>query len=421
MIQAAHIADKPVAREERIASLDLLRGIAVLGILLANVTAFGHPDLAYYWPGALPGGGTAGDRIAWLVQFLLVDGKFRGLFTILFGAGLVLFVERAGASERAVWLQVRRLFWLALFGLAHLFLLFRGDILFSYACAGIVALFAISMPGRTALTIGIAWALAGAAMQFPVYGTGLLLDIYPGAVGQETAGVYREFQATRVQDAEQMRQMFSAGSYSEIVNFRWLDKAPGLAEDFIANFYDTIPLMLVGMGFYRLGVFDTSVGRFSTRAWAMAAFLVGLAGNLAAGLFALHHGLTLYVTQFVFFVASPLANIPMLVGGIYLLAQLARKPRDDWLTMRLAAAGRMAFSNYIGTSAVMMLIFQGWAGGLFGQLHKVELLVPLALGWGLMLAWSAPWLRFFRHGPLEWLWRCLTYWRLFPMRRDPVN
>ena len=81
----------------------------------------------------------------------------------------------------------------------------------------------------------------------------------------------------------------------------------------------------------------------------------------------------------------------------------------------------MAFSNYIGTSAVMMLIFQGWAGGLFGQLHKVELLVPLALGWGLMLAWSVPWLRFFRHGPLEWLWRCLTYWRLFPMRRDPVN
>ena len=77
----------------------------------------------------------------------------------------------------------------------------------------------------------------------------------------------------------------------------------------------------------------------------------------------------------------------------------------------------MAFSNYIGGSAVMMLIFHGWAGGLWGQFHRDGLLAFVLLGWVLMLAWSKPWLERFRYGPLEWLWRCLTYGKRFPFRR----
>jgi uncharacterized protein len=78
----------------------------------------------------------------------------------------------------------------------------------------------------------------------------------------------------------------------------------------------------------------------------------------------------------------------------------------------------MAFSNYIGTSILMMLVFRGWAGGFYGELDRVALLAAVLLGWAAMLAWSRPWLAHFRYGPLEWIWRCLTYWRLFPMRRE---
>ena len=109
----------PVRPAARLHGLDLIRGIAVLGILLANVTAFGQPDVAYYWPPAIAGGMRQSDAWVWLVQFVAVDGKFRGIFAILFGAGMVLFVDRYGDYERALGLQVRRLLWLLLFGLLH--------------------------------------------------------------------------------------------------------------------------------------------------------------------------------------------------------------------------------------------------------------------------------------------------------------
>ena len=121
---------QPVRRAERLASLDFIRGVAVLGILFANITAFGHPFLAYYWPEALPGGGNAADDWIWLFQFVLVDGKFRGLFTILFGAGMILFMERAWQRGHSLGLQARRLAFLMVFGFLHFALLFLGQHLF---------------------------------------------------------------------------------------------------------------------------------------------------------------------------------------------------------------------------------------------------------------------------------------------------
>ncbi len=90
---------------------------------------------------------------------------------------------------------------------------------------------------------------------------------------------------------------------------------------------------------------------------------------------------------------------------------------SGWLVERISAAGRAAFTNYIGTSLVMLLVFHGWAGGLYGELGRSELYLVMFATWALMLLWSKPWLARFRFGPLEWLWRCLTYWRIFPLRR----
>ena len=133
---AAGTPDQPVGAGERIVTLDFVRGIAVLGILFPNIVAYGNVTLAYNWPKALPGGPEPFDVAVWLFQLVLIDGKFRGLFTLLFGAGMMLFMERAWARGATRRLQARRLFWLALFGLAHFYLLWTGDILFMYALAG---------------------------------------------------------------------------------------------------------------------------------------------------------------------------------------------------------------------------------------------------------------------------------------------
>ncbi len=407
----------PVTGKQRIVALDLMRGIAVLGILLANITAFAHVDLAYYWPPALPGGANEGDKLVWLAQFVLVDGKFRGLFSILFGAGLALFVERAGRFDRAVWLQARRLFWLALFGLAHFTLLFNGDILFAYATGGLVALLFLLLDGRRLLSIGIAWALLGGGMMVLSYEGIARAELGAGNVPAEAIQYYKDFWDNRLAMAALQEQLVSTGSYWDILRYRVLGESAGLGSQFTTNLYETVPLMLMGMGFYRLGLFRPAPETPHWQGLALAAVALGLAGNLATGLFVYWHDFPPFTTQLGFFGFSLLFNVPMLAGGIPLLARWAGRSREGWLQRRLAAAGRMAFSNYVGTSLVMMLVFHGWAGGLFGTLHRVELFPVVLLGWALMLLWSQPWLARFRHGPLEYLWRCLTYWRAFPFLR----
>src|SRR6476620_4601702 len=133
---AGSMPSEPVGRTERILALDFIRGIAVLGILFPNIVAHGDAILSYFWPPNLPGGAREVDKVVWLFQLVLIDGKFRGLFTLLFGAGMMLFMERARGRGATRWLQARRLLWLALFGLVHFFIIWTGDILFLYAVAG---------------------------------------------------------------------------------------------------------------------------------------------------------------------------------------------------------------------------------------------------------------------------------------------
>ncbi|MFC3100355.1 DUF418 domain-containing protein [Altererythrobacter lauratis] len=414
----------PVPLQERLVALDLMRGIGVLGILLANVTAFAHVDLAYYWPGALPDGGNVADRWIWLAQFVAVDGKFRGLFTLLFGAGLLLFVERAekrmAGHARAVRLQVRRLALLALIGLVHFGLLFHGDILFTYACGGLGALFFLRLPAERLLAIGLIWALLGAGLQAMAFLAPALAETghQPAATG--VAEYFAAFWQEQVDEAAAQAVVMAQGSYADVLRYRLAEQAGLLVFYVQLAFYETIPLILIGMALFRSGSFAGNTAADSnalvSRKAAGVLVAAGLAGNLAAGLWVMGQGFSPYVTQFAFFGLGPLANIPLLLGGAILLAEWAARPREGWLAERLTLAGRMALSNYVGISLVMMLVFQGWAGGLFGTMHRAELLLVVLLGWALMFGFSRIWLARFRQGPLEWLWRCGTYGRIFANR-----
>lgn len=419
---ATATSDRPVSGAERIVALDFIRGVAVLGILFPNVVAHGYPMLAYYWPEALAGGATVFDRWIWLFQFVLIDGKFRGLFTLLFGAGIYLFMERAWARGATMRLQARRLLWLALFGLAHFFLIWSGDILFLYAFAGFAVLPMLGWTARKQLRVGLVWYVVGALAFAAVLGGQASLEAEPRAQAEqpEAYAQLRKAMAETFADATDTTGVMRNGSYLEVVAHRARSEGPGLAKMPFVALLETIPLMLVGIAVYRMGLFSGGFDR--ARMWrrGWGGFAGGALLSLPLGLWAMQAGFPLMLTQFVFNGAPQLLHLPMVLGLAALLTLWASSAASTFLGSRVVAAGRAAFSSYIGSSVVMMLVFQGWAGGLYGELHRGGLLLVVLATWVLMLVWPAPWLSRFRYGPLEWLWRCLTYGKRLPFRRSPA-
>ena len=409
----------PAAAGDRIDSLDFIRGLAVMGILAANIVAFGQPFAAYMYPDAFAVPHGPVDDGLWVAQFVLIDGKMRGLFTLLFGAGLMLFMERAWAKGATRWLQARRLFWLGLFGLAHFYLLWRGDILFLYAVAGSVALLCLRWGVKAQLTLGLLGYLAGAIF----YAASMT---FPYAIAETDFGKQVQFAETRdelsstrsgeLADGRAEIAVIGGGSYADYVRHT-VEKHGSQPFSFLFLFlFETLPLMLIGMALYRMGLLDGSGDRTRIARWGWAGVIVGTALTVPIALWAHGQGLTYWSTLAAFMGMSPLPRLPVVIGLALLLALWGARARG-WLAERVRAAGRAAFTNYLGTSLVMLFVFHGWAGGLFGELGRAQLYLVVLAAWALMLAWSKPWLERFRYGPLEWLWRCLTYGRMFPLRR----
>ncbi len=394
-----------LAPPARIASLDLVRGVAVLGILAANIVGLGQPMVAYGWPGGfLAPPGPFADEL-WGAQLVLVDGKFRGLFTLLFGAGLVLFHERAEEAGHGSLLLARRLAWLAAFGLLHWALLWRGDILLSYAIAGLVALPFLGWPAGKQAALGLAGYLVGAAVLLAVAATVAAID--PGSL--------REARAEDLADGAREAALMAGGNHMAVIAHTLRQHPGDLAASALWALFETLPLILVGMGLVRMGLFDGGMNPRRQLGWGAAAWLAGTAVTAAIAARAMAGGIG-YADSLI---APALAAFPVLAATLGLLALLALwgQRADGWLARRLGDAGRCAFTNYLGASALALAVFSGWGLGLFGKLGRVELYGVMLVFWAVMLAWPGWWLARFRHGPLEWLWRCLTYGRRMPFKR----
>ena len=408
----------------RLVTLDFIRGIAVLGILYANIVGYAQPAVTSVWPGALPEPMSLADRIVWFVQFLLIDGKMRGLFAVLFGAGLVLFTEAKGNA-----LQWRRLAWLGLFGAAHYFLLFRGDILFSYALCGMVVLVigAHRLPAATALALGVAFYVLGAVFQAQPFFAALPEESAALAACADAArciaaggeDAYWANYAGVLGDAARETAVMRGGLWG-IVGYNWTEHGTGLLSGGLMALCESFPSMLIGIGLYRAGLFDGGFDGDRDRRllrWGLAGIAAGLLLTAPLAVWLVRAGDPFYLTFMIALGPAQIARLPMVLGLAAWLAWLAPRAADTALGQRLIAAGRMAFSNYLGTSLLMAMIFQGWGLGFFGEWGRAVLLLPMLFGCAVMLAWSRPWLARFAYGPLEWLWRCLTYGRIFPLKR----
>lgn len=396
-------------------SLDALRGVAVLGILLMNISAFALPAPAYINPRAW-GGTSTPDLALWLASFVLVDGKMRALFTMLFGASTLLIVTRADAAGRdGAALQRRRLGWLFGFGALHYLLLWSGDILMLYALCGFIALFFVELRISTLLVIALALLSAGFALWY----ADLAIISAQVAAGGRTAAAMLSDLGEPGAPALAAEVALMHGSYGAIVADRIAHVSAPLIQ-FVTNAPESLGLMALGIAALRSGFLT---GDWSPRAYARlaaAGLFIGLVAMVALAIHVAHHGYATMLTARAMIVWAYPLRLPLAVGLAALIMLAVRRWPTSAAITRLAAAGRMAFSNYLLTSLLMTSVFYGYGLGWFGLLSRAQAYALVPLVWALILIWSPLWLAYFTHGPFEWLWRCLTQARITPLRRRQI-
>lgn len=405
---------------DRITTLDVIRGVAVMGILLLNIVAFGMPEAAYFNPRAY-GGDTGIDLGVYLINFVLFDGKMRGLFSFLFGASTLLVIERAearGASAARV--HYARMLWLLVFGLVHLYLIWWGDILHHYALVGLLLFFVRDWPVRRLIAVAIGLIAA----EMLVIG-GLPLSV----AAREAAAARPHATAKDIARRQSMEDSFGKpapdaiakelrayrGSYADTVAARTEDGPGPVIGTLMFVGLETLAYMLFGMAMLKAGMLrgEWPVERY--RRWLVIGFGIGIPAYVAIAGYLVASGFTAFSVALGVITLPTLFRPFMIIGWASLIALLART--RGALVDRIAAAGRMAFTNYLMTSLICSTIFYGYGLGLFGYLGRAQLYLVVFGMWALMLLWSKPWLDRFRYGPFEWLWRSLSRGRLQPMAR----
>jgi len=433
---------EPVAAAERFFAVDVLRGFALLGILAMNIVGFGWPGVAYSDP--FRGAGFDGlDRGVWFFNHTFFEAKMMTIFSMLFGAGLVLMDQRAekrGAKIRGVY--YRRVLWLLAIGLVHSYLIWWGDILVLYAECGLFLYFFRNLRPWLLITLGL---LALSVLAPLVLGFGAGLDSMRAAstryeaqvkAGEKHRGVdhmLHDFWTENLRDEvfpspekkakDWDKEMTDyRGGYVGIVKHR----APDLLKEQTFGFlfgggFFAMSRMLVGMGLMKLGVFSAQRSRRFYLWMVGLGYGIGLPLMVFDGIELIQHTFSVDYMIHGGVLYNLFGSLVVALGHVGMVMLIVQSGAIGWLTRRLAAVGRMALSNYLTHSIVCTTLFYGYGFGLFGQINRVGLAAIVLTIWIFQLIVSPIWLKYFRFGPAEWLWRSLTYWRIQPMRLAPAG
>lgn len=405
---------------DRIVTLDIVRGVAVMGILAMNIVAFAMPMAAYMNPLAYGSEGAI-DFASYAFNFVLIDGKMRGLFSFLFGASMLLVIQQAEAKgENPAAVHFRRQLWLLLFGAIHFYFIWFGDILFGYAVIGMVAWFFRAKSPRTLIVIGAALVLLQFAMMASMAAgvRDLSQQMADGTANAETLRQWREMTAwVRIPTPSELSEQMGLilGPWSGVVHNQ-LTKH--LADPLVFSVMfgpETLAYMLFGMAALKSGFFT---GQWSDEEYSRAAlrgFLIAIPFYLIL-VWLIFRSTFSETALFAYSMVMTVLLRPFVIAAIAALIILLTRDHGR-LTQRIEAAGRAAFTNYLGTSILMTALFYGWGLGLYGDLSRAQLWLVVIAMWVLMLAWSKPWLERYRYGPFEWLWRSLARWKVQPMRK----
>jgi len=398
---------QPVAAGVRVQTLDVMRGVAVLGILAVNAAAFALPMNATMAPEQSPFPLSGSSATAyWLVEVFFRQ-KFVTLFSMLFGVSIFLVGgERKDAARGRV--LRRRLMWLALFGVIHGAAFWYGDILLLYAWSGLFVMLMRSMPARPLILFGIAATLALATMQavtmwLTVNGPAELVEamnndsmaLADGAVAASIAAYRSGWPAALIENLKAWGILQSASLFGYV--------------------FATVPLMMLGLGLFKAGFFHA---RLPNRVY-VALIAVGAAVLTLLGLLEWREVMAGPGVEATHGWAEVVASYPIFIALAYASGLIMLTSRGvGWVRRIFAPVGQMAFTNYLTQTLIMTTLFyMPWGPRLMGQVDYPGQWAIVVAVWALQLIWSPLWLSRFRMGPLEWLWRRLSYGHDLPLRR----
>jgi len=424
----------PVTASQRINSVDIIRGVALLGILLINIVCLGLPNPAYHDPTAA-GGATGLNLRVWEINSLFFEGTMRALFSMLFGAGVILLtgrLEKRGGGVEVADIYYRRTIWLLVFGIIHGYvLLFPREILYDYGLMGLFLFPFRKSPPKWLILASVLLMFGGTALNIKAsHG----LDKLHNKAQEAQAAKDQGSTLTKEQKgnlARWERRLKVDKPSQEALGERIKDHHKGyfgVARALVGvntrvqsryayrnDPWDILSMMLLGMALFQLGVFQAKLKPWQYGLMVLLGYGIGIPINLweiatiEGGDFSVLAFSDSWRTYLIgrFFVAFGHIGVIMLFcqwGGL------------SFLRKGFAAVGRMALTNYIMQTVICNLIFLGFGVGLYGKLQRYELYYVVFGVWAFQLIASPIWLKYFRFGPLEWAWRSLTYKKLQPFR-----
>jgi len=429
---------RPVDTTERIKSIDAIRGFALLGILMMNIPGFGiNWD---FWYGMMHGPRAGKDYYTFAIVMTVFEGTMRGLFSMLFGAGMVLFMlnkkDVPGKPPVAEY-YYRRLLWLVFFGLINCFvILWFGDILFFYGLCGMLLFPFRKMNPKWLLVIGLAcvsfamikqeWGYSELREKRASYREAIVAKKENKTLTPEqqgAIGTWEQMEKNQKPDTtysnDNLRKM--RGNYWSVFN-QLLPQNAGFEVDYMYNDpWDMLCMMFIGMALFGWGFFSNKLKTSTYLMWMLIGYGIGIpvAWMIFDNSWMNPLGLGYYVDHWR--VSHDLfrefRRIPITIGHASLLMLVYRSKLVPWLMRALANVGQMAFSNYLMQSIICTFFFYGYGFGNYNKLRFHELYYVVFAVWIFQLIFSSIWLRYFRFGPFEWVWRSLTYWKKMPMRK----
>lgn len=427
---------RPVARIERIPTIDLIRGFALLGILMMNIPAFGLLDSGMFAVTKDPG---SRDYFAFAFVGTVFEGTMRGLFSMLFGAGMILFATNKADSLNGPTVAeyyYRRLLWLVLFGVFDAYvLLWRGDILFMYGLMGMLLypfrrLSPVWLVGLAVICLGIAlyktdsWTSSVRESRLGYLEATRLEKAKqkPSEKQLEAKANWERFEARNKPDPKADAKTLKAmrGDYPAVFAQLLPETVGGVVYFTYHGAWDMLAMMFLGMALLGWGFLTN---KLSTQTY-LTTLLLGYGLGLPLSWFFVQFtadfyqnpGLTFDMYRVSPHVLYDIRRVLLALGHASLLLLIYRAGIVPWLMKSLIAVGQMAFTNYLMQSIICTLFFFGYGFGYFGKLAYYELYYVVGAVWVFQLIVSPIWLHYFRFGPFEWLWRSLTYWKLQPMR-----
>lgn len=438
---AAH-TPQPVAFTDRIKSIDTIRGVALLGILMMNIPGFGiNWD---FWYAVTHGQRPGRDFETFRIIMVFFEGTMRGLFSMLFGAGMVLFMlnkkEAPGGTTVAEY-YYRRLLWLVFFGLINAYvLLWQGDILFYYGLCGMLLfpfrklspkwLVCIALLCVSFAMIKKQWGYNEMRQPRLNYNEAMAAkkekkELTPEQESAIAKWTERERNDNKPPDTtytnRNLRKMHSG--YGTIFNYFIPINAGNEVGYMYGDPWDMLCMMFLGMALFGWGYFSNKV-RTSTYvmglllgygigipvAWALVQ--TGWIESIPLGF-----GRYLDTYRSGHWIFAEFRRIPITIGHASLVMLIFRSNIVPWLMKALSNVGQMAFTNYLMQSIICTWFFYGYGFDYYNKLRFHELYYVVFSVWIFQLIFSSIWLRYFRFGPFEWLWRSLTYWKAQPMKK----